>query len=185
MVTRQAGDAITEGCGGSGIRNSAAGRSADPVGGLGVAGVHGHGRADLSGEGQPVFGQVDRHELARSRCHGTQQRGKADPAESDDGYRRSGFDSGCVHHRTHPGQHGTAEQGRLFEQRFRIDLNHRATGDGGVFRERRDAEMVIDCRPIAPVQTTRTRKQRTRGIRHGARLTQCRTAFRTRFAMAA
>ena len=178
-----------EGCNGSGhfegVVDSTASRSADPVGGLAVARVHGDGRAEVSGERQPVLGQVDRDELTRSRRRGTEQRGQPDPAETNDGYGRPGFDSGGVHDRTDPGQHGTAEQSRLVERQVRIDLDQRATGDGGVFSERRDAEVVIDCGSVAPMQATRSRKQRTRGIRHRAGFAQCRTAFRARLAVAA
>jgi hypothetical protein len=89
-----------------------------------------------------------------------------------------------VDHRANAREYRTAEECRLVERQFRVDLDHRAPGYRGIFGEHRAAEVVIDGLPIAS-EAPSAGEQCSGAVGGGAGLAQRRAALGTRAAVPA
>src|SRR5581483_2668094 len=91
------------------------------------------GRIDRVSGAEPLrerqlgFELIDRNDHAGAGDPRALDSREADAAASEHGDGRTGFDTGGVQYRAHPGRHATADEGRAVERNLRVDL------DQGVF----------------------------------------------------
>ena len=131
-----------------------------------------------------VVGQVDRDDLAGAGGLRAEQRREAHPAETDDGRGRAGTDLRGVDDGADARHDRATEQRRLVERYRLVDFDQRAAGHRRVLREHRASEVMVQGRTV-DVQALRTRQQRPRTVRGGARLAQRGPTVGTRGAVAA
>ena len=127
------------------------------------------GGAELAGQVELVFIDVDGDDARRLGHHRALDGGQTDGTEAEDGDGRARLDLGGVHHRADTGGDATAQQADLVQRRFLGHLGQRDFRHHGVFGEGRGAHVVVQHLAIEGEARGAVRHQAaTLGGTHGA-----------------
>ena len=143
--------------------DAAAGRLSDSLGHIRIGCKERVRRAQRAGKLQLVLGEIDRDDALGAGGNGTQKGCQSHPAQPDDGNGFARPNPARIDDRSDAGQHGTAEQRRLYHRQVRLDLdrgmarNHRIIGKSG------DAEVMVHG-DFAAMQPAFPRKQRALAV---------------------